>query len=170
MHIYSSKIKSTPSPIPSPSTHRPPETPLSSCSLFSTFIPQTTQGNTSPISSVSLASTDVPQSPLVKPRKSNNSGVFNVRTLAQIGQQASLAITLSSLNVDICCFSETLIQDSSTVRQLSYPNSGTRYSLRLSGDDTVEAPGRASVSLPSAIQHREHLLIGSQSTVVYVTP
>ena len=101
----------------------PIQIPLSSCSLFSTSISQTTQGNTSPVPLVLLASTDAPSSPLVIPRRTINIGAFNLRSLAQIGQQASLAITLSSLNVDICCVSETRIQDSSAVLQLSCPNS-----------------------------------------------
>ena len=99
----------------------PIQTPLSSCTLFSTSISQTTQGNTSPVPLVSLTSTDAPSSAHVIPRRTIIIEAFNVRTLAQIGQQASLAITLSSLNVDICRVSETRIQDSSAVLQLSCP-------------------------------------------------
>ena len=68
-----------------------------------------------------------------------------MRTLAQIGQQSSLTITLSSLNVDIYCVSKTRIQDSSAVPQITCPNSDNRYFLRLSGDDTAAAAGRAGV-------------------------
>ena len=104
----------------------PIQTPLSSCSLFSTSISQTTQSNTSPVPLVSLASTDAPSLPLVIPRRTINIGAFNARILAQIGQQASLTITLSSPNVDICCVSETQIQDSSAVLQLSCHNSDNK--------------------------------------------
>ena len=69
-----------------------------------------------------------------------------MRTLTQIGQRASLAITHSSLNLDICCVSKTRIQDSFAVLQLSCPNSDNKYFLRLSGDDAVAAAGRADVS------------------------
>ena len=57
----------------------------------------------------------------VKPRNTVNIGAFNVRTLIQIGQQASLVMTLASLNLDICCISETRIQDPSTVLRLTCP-------------------------------------------------
>ena len=130
------------------------QTPLSSCSFFSTSISQTTQGNTSPVPLVSLASTEAPSSPLVIPRKTINIVAFNVRTSTQIVHQASLAITLSSLNVDICCVSETRIQDSSAVLQLSCPNSDNKYFLRLSGDDAAAAAGRAGVGF--ALSSRAH--------------
>ena len=67
------------------------------------------------IPSRSLALGTPQLAPLVKTRKLINIGAFNVRTLAKIGQQASLAITLGTLNIDICCVSETRIQDFSTV-------------------------------------------------------
>ena len=102
------------------------QTTLSSCSFFSNSISQTTQGKTSPVPPVSLTPTNAPSSPLMKPRKDNNIGAFSVRTLAQIGQQASLAITLSSLNVVIYCVWETQIQDSSAVLQLSCLNTAGR--------------------------------------------
>ena len=51
----------------------------------------------------------------VKTRHLVNIKAFNVRTLMQIGQQASLAMTLTSLHVDICCTSETRMQDPSTL-------------------------------------------------------
>ena len=71
-----------------------------------------------------------------------------MRTLAPIGQQASLAITLSSINVDIYCVSETRIQDPSAVLQLSCPNLDNKYFLKLSGDGTAAVTGRAGVGFP----------------------
>ena len=130
------------------------QTPLYSCSFFPTSISQTTQDNTSPVPLVSLASTEAPSSPLVIPRRTINLGAFNVSTLAQIGQQASLANTLSSMNVDTCCVSETRIQDSSIVLQLSCPNSGNKYFLRPSGDDAAAAAGRAGVDF--SLSNRAH--------------
>ena len=46
---------------------------------------------------------------------------FNVRTLKQAGQQAALALTLDSLGIDVCCISETRIQDASIVTELTVP-------------------------------------------------
>ena len=135
-------ILSTPTPF------RHPYLPVLSFQL--PFLEQ--HGNTPPVPLVSLASTDAPLSPLVIPR-TINIRAFNVRTLAQIGQKASLAITLSSLNVDICCVSETRIQDSSAVLQLSCPNSD-EYFLRLSGDNAAAAAGRAGVGF--ALSSRAH--------------
>ena len=77
-----------------------------------------------------------------------------MRTVVQVGQQASLAITLSTLNVDICCVSETRIQDSSAVLQLSCPNSDNKYFLRLSRDDAAAAASRARVGF--ALSSRAH--------------
>ena len=93
-------------------------------------------------------------SPLVISRSTINIGAFNVHTSTQIGQQTSLGITLSSLNVDICCVSETRIQDSSAVLQFSCPNSDNKYFLRLSGDDAAVATGRAGVGF--ALSSRAH--------------
>ena len=97
-----------------------------------------------------------------------------MRTLAQIGQQASLAITLSSLNVDICCVSETRIQDSSAVLQLSFPKSDNKYFLRLSGDDAAAAAGHAGVGF--ALGSREHkapidwIPVNSRMLLAYLAP
>ncbi|GAA55219.1 hypothetical protein CLF_107299 [Clonorchis sinensis] len=47
-----------------------------------------------------------------KPRKPVYLATFNVRTLKQAGQQVSLCI-------DVCCLSETRVQDASTVIELT---------------------------------------------------
>ena len=91
--------------------------PLSLSSSFplrSFPIPKTAQSNAALVPSRSLALGTSQLAPLVKPRKLINIGAFNVRTLAKIEQQARLAITLDTLNIDICCVSETRIQDSCT--------------------------------------------------------
>ena len=86
-----------------------------------------------------------------------------MRTLAQIGQQASLAITFSSLSVHICCVSQTRIQDSSAVLQLSCSNSDNKYFFRLSGDDAAATAGRAGVDFAlSSRAHKAHCLDPSQ--------
>ncbi|KER29209.1 hypothetical protein T265_04139 [Opisthorchis viverrini] len=53
---------------------------------------------------------------VLKPRHPLYLAAFNVRTLKQAGQQAALALTLDSLGIDVCCVSETRIQDASTDR------------------------------------------------------
>ena len=129
------------------------QTPLPSCSLFPTSISCTNTGNTAQSTFINNTKSSVknrltpnsnslPQSVksqpaqeklggYVKPRHPVNIGAFNVRTLMQIGQQASLAMTLASLSVDICCISETRIQDPSTVLRLTCPTTQRTFSVRL---------------------------------------
>ena len=114
-------------------------------SPFVLFLSLKQHSNATLVPSRSLALGTSQLAPLVKPRKLINIGAFNVRTLAKIGQQASLAITLDTLNIDICCVSETRIQDFSTVVQLSCSNSTKKFLLHLLGDDTASAVGRAGV-------------------------
>ncbi|CAH8639814.1 unnamed protein product [Dicrocoelium dendriticum] len=59
---------------------------------------------------------------LWSPRVSLRLACLNVRTLLQIGQQAALARTLETLSIDICCLSETRLQDSSSVLTLRSPH------------------------------------------------
>ena len=89
--------------------------------------------------------TDV--SSLFRPRCSVYVAAFNVRTLKQAGQQAALARTLDSLNIDVCCVSETRIQDSSTVIELSAPAVSSTFRLRTSGDTEAAAAGYAGVGI-----------------------
>ncbi|GAA47879.1 exosome complex exonuclease RRP6, partial [Clonorchis sinensis] len=58
---------------------------------------------------------------IFKPRHPVSLAVFNVRTLKQAEQQAALDLTLDSLGIDVCCVSETRIQDSSTILELTAP-------------------------------------------------
>ena len=75
----------------------------------------------------------------MKPRCAINLAAFNVHTLMKPGQQAGLALTLDSLCVDICCVSETRIQDPIVVLKLTAPNLPEPYFLRTSGDDEARA-------------------------------
>ena len=72
---------------------------------------------------------------------------FNVRTLRQSGQQAALARTLDSLAIDICCISETRIQDPSIISELTAPLLSTRYFLRTSGTPDNAAAGIGGVGI-----------------------
>ena len=89
--------------------------------------------------------TDV--SSLFRPRCSVYVAAFNVRTLKQAGQQAAFARTLDSLNIDVCCVSETRIQDSSTVIELNAPAVSSTFRLRTSGDAEAAAAGYAGVGV-----------------------
>ncbi|CAH8494747.1 unnamed protein product [Dicrocoelium dendriticum] len=85
---------------------------------------------------------------LLRPRSSFRLACFNVRTLMQIGQQAGLARTLDSLDIDVCCLSETRLQDPSTVLTLTSPTDHeARYHLRLSGDPEAALAGLAGVGI-----------------------
>ncbi|VDP51038.1 unnamed protein product [Schistosoma margrebowiei] len=85
---------------------------------------------------------------LLKPRSTLHIGAFNVRTLCQIDQQASLAKTMESRTIDVCYVSETRIQDPSVVIDLTSPRQNrepTRYTLRVSGDPMASSRGLAGV-------------------------
>ncbi|CAH8479251.1 unnamed protein product [Schistosoma margrebowiei] len=75
----------------------------------------------------------------LKPRAPFKLAAFNVRTLVQVGQQIGLAMSLESLNIDVCCLSETRIQDSDEVLQIRSPSvtSKTLFYVRLSGDPGI---------------------------------
>jgi len=84
---------------------------------------------------------------IFKPRSSIYLGAFNVRTLMQAGQQAALALTLDSLNIDVCCVSETRIQDPTTYIDLTAPALRSSYRLRTSGDPRSQEAGYAGVGI-----------------------
>ncbi|CAH8584122.1 unnamed protein product [Dicrocoelium dendriticum] len=72
-------------------------------------------------------------------------GTFNVRTLRQTGQQAALARTLDTLGIDVCCVSDTRINDPNGVIELTAPDLSSRYWLRASGDADAALMGQAGV-------------------------
>ena len=97
--------------------------------------------------STSTAQATFPPQTLFKPRSSVHIAAFNVRTLKQAGQQVALAQTLDTLKIDVCCLSETRIQDPSIVVDIYTPLSRTQYRLRTSGDPASEAEGIAGVGI-----------------------
>ena len=72
---------------------------------------------------------------------------FNVRTLKQAGQQAALALTLDSLDIDVCCVSETGIRDANIMTELTAPSVSSRFWLRTSDDSESVATGSAGVGI-----------------------
>ena len=84
----------------------------------------------------------------LRPRCPFSLATFNVRTLMRIGQQASLARTLETLAIDVCCIQETRIQDSSSVLRLTSPTTPhVKFHLRLSGDPAASTSGQAGVGI-----------------------
>ena len=76
--------------------------------------PSTTRSFTSQLTgqksvSVSLPSKFKPNKVILNPRNPVFLVAFNVRTLGQMGQPATLAETLLSLKIDVCCVFETLL-------------------------------------------------------------
>ncbi|KAA3672338.1 uncharacterized protein DEA37_0010944 [Paragonimus westermani] len=64
--------------------------------------------------------------------------------------QAALASTLSSLELEVCCVSDTRVYDSSTVINLSSPLDSCRskrFCFRVSGEAEAESHGRAAVGI-----------------------
>ncbi|KER32056.1 hypothetical protein T265_01833 [Opisthorchis viverrini] len=89
---------------------------------------------------------------VLKPRRPVYLAAFNVCTLKQTGQKAALAPTPESLGIDVCCVSETTIQDASTVIELTAPSVSTRFRVRTSGDPEAAAAGCAGVGI--VLSHR----------------
>ncbi|CAI2725590.1 unnamed protein product [Schistosoma spindalis] len=85
----------------------------------------------------------------LKPRAPFKLAAFNVRTLMQVGQQMELAMSLESLNIDVCCLSETLIQDSGEVLQVRSPfvASKSLFCVHLFGDPVASSSGLAGVGV-----------------------
>lgn len=98
-------------------------------------------------SAVSLSREPHPETRVFRPRSPIYLGAFNVRTLMQAGQQAALALTLDSLNIDVCCVSETRIQDATTYTDLTAPSLRSSYRLRTSGDPRSQDAGYAGVGI-----------------------
>ncbi|CAH8579798.1 unnamed protein product [Schistosoma haematobium] len=97
---------------------------------------------------------------LLKPRYKLHVGAYNVRTLCQIGQQASLVRTLESRAIDVCCVSQTRIQDPSSVIHLTSPcqnKEPTRSTLRVSGSPDSASRGLADVGI--ALSSRAELAL-----------
>lgn len=102
-----------------------------------------------------------PRSPttLLRPRNPFKLGTFNVRTLQRIGQQASLARTLESLGVDICCLQETRLPDPSCVTHLVSPADDKKvFYLRLSNDPELSTSGQAGVGIALSGRAEQALL------------
>ena len=85
--------------------------------------------------------------PIFKPHCSVYLAAFNVRTLKQSGQQASLARTLDSLGAEVCCVLETIIHDPTTVMELTTTSLSPRFLLRTSSDSEAAASGCAGVGI-----------------------
>ena len=88
-------------------------------------------------------------------------GAFNVRTLCQIGQQVTLAETLLSLKIDVCCVSETRIQDPTSIirlRPLIANPTISHYTLRVSGDPASAARGLCGVGVALSPRAEQALL------------
>ncbi|CAH8547777.1 unnamed protein product [Schistosoma mattheei] len=83
-----------------------------------------------------------------KPRIPFKLASFKVPTLTQTGQHIGFAMTLEDLNIDICCLSETRIQDSSEVLQIRSPSvtSKSLFFARLYTDTVASSSGAASMS------------------------
>ena len=131
LHLLPISIPPVPSLIVTSSVNNPSHRP-NTCS------PSSPQGHVIEPSSLSS---------FLKPRCPVHIAAFNVRTLRQTGQQAALVRTLDSLAIDICCISETRIQDPSVVSELTAPSLTTRYFLRTSGTPELAAAGQAGVGI-----------------------
>ena len=108
--------------------------------------PHHTPGGPATLTSQSSQSVSRPSTTILRPRMPFKVAAFNVRTLQPFDQQVALARTMESLSIDVCCVSETRIQDPSVVLQLKSPTSPP-FHLRLSGDAVASASGLAGVGV-----------------------
>ena len=139
-------------PRPPSSSHHTPSPVSERLSVTDTCV--TTGGDSSLISALSSTIHTGPLNQkevtagLLRPRCPFNLATFNVRTLMRIGQQASLARTLETLAIDVCCIQETRIQDPSYILRLtSQITPNAKFQLRLSGDPEASASGQAGVGI-----------------------
>ncbi|VDO79260.1 unnamed protein product [Schistosoma margrebowiei] len=87
---------------------------------------------------------------LLKPQPKLHVGAYNVWTLCQIKRQASLSRALESRAIDVCCVSETRIQDPSCVIHLTSScqnKEPTLFTLRVSGSPDSASRGLAGVRI-----------------------
>ena len=121
------------------SSHAPTPTPLYSISPSNLYDNKNASGLCSRVNIVGNT--------ILKPRCVLKLAAFNVRTLLQPGQQAALARTIDSLSIDICCVSETRIQDPSNITMLTAPDLSRKFFLRTSGDAEARAAGKYGVGI-----------------------
>lgn len=84
---------------------------------------------------------------------------FNVQTLCRIEQQAPLAITRA---IDVCCVSETCIQDTNTLIDLVVPcqyKELARFTFRAFEGSTATSYGLAGVGIPLSSKSEQALLV-----------
>jgi exonuclease III len=106
------------------------------------------QPSSFPVPTSSTTNHTEPNGAFLRPHVPFKVAAFNVRTLMRVGQQTSLARTLETLAIDVCCVSETRIQNSGSVIRLTSPsNSMSKFYLRLSGDPEASASGQAGVGV-----------------------
>ncbi|VDP80344.1 unnamed protein product, partial [Schistosoma curassoni] len=128
-------------------------------STFTSKLPLSASPSSVTIANDSTAQNTVPG--LLKLRSKLYIGAFNVHTLCQIGQQSSLARALESRTIDVCCVSETRMQDPSVFIHLTSPRQNgepTRYTLRVSGDPTASSRGLAGVGIALSMKVGQALL------------
>ena len=95
----------------------------------------------------------------LRPRIPFKLASYNVRTLMRVGQQVGLTRTLESIEIDVCCLSETRIQDSSsTIRLTSLSDPKETFHLRVSGDPEASASGQAGVGVALSTRAEAALL------------
>ncbi|VDO83233.1 unnamed protein product, partial [Schistosoma curassoni] len=96
----------------------------------------------------------------LKPRATFKLAAFNARTLMQVGQQIGLAVSLESLHIDVCCLSETRIQDSGEVLQIRFLSVASKslFYVRLSGDPVASSAGLAGVGVALSARAEAELI------------
>ncbi|VDP70224.1 unnamed protein product [Schistosoma curassoni] len=85
----------------------------------------------------------------LQPRAPFKLAAFNVRTLMQVGQQMGLAVSLQSLNINVCCLSDTRVQDSGEVLQICSPSVASKslFYVRLPRYLVTSSSGLAGVGV-----------------------
>ena len=76
----------------------------------------------------------------------------------QPAQQLALATTMDTLNMDVCCLSETRLRDTASTTQLFSPTSKRMYFLHCSNDAVSETSGQAGVGIALSHQAKSSLI------------
>ncbi|CAH8671779.1 unnamed protein product [Schistosoma haematobium] len=102
-----------------------------------------------PVENCMIPPNTITEAVFLRPRARSKLAAFNVRTLMQVRQQIGLAMSLESLNIEVCCLSQTRIQDSGEVLQIRSPSVACKslFYVRLSGDAMASSSGLADIGV-----------------------
>lgn len=100
----------------------------------------------------------------------HNESLSNLRSLVQVGQQASPAFRMNAITIDVCCASQARIHDLSSIIWQTYPrfikifpsHLRRRRSSRCWSTYCSNRPDKQSLNLPIRLNHGWHEFMSSK--------